>query len=46
MNYVDHFDRFGIYNRSDPNVMGASDRDDPNNKSFDTAGKRLKKNQK
>jgi len=43
MNYVDQFDKYGTFNRSDPDVNGDEDRGDVGDYKPDSAGRRLLK---
>ena len=43
MNYVDQFDKYGTFNRSDPDVNGDEDRGDVGDYKPDSAGRRLVK---
>lgn len=43
LNYVDQFDKFGIFNRSDPDINGDANRDSVQDYQPDSAGKRKRR---
>ena len=46
LNYVDQFDKFGLFNRSDPDINGHQNRDQVQELRPDSVGRRLSKKHK